>query len=926
VDYEYILEIQPDVWIFYDNVEYFMNLGYDFYGAPLGRIAVENKRKELNITQQDLPIYLGCQGGFSLRKVSACLDVISKDEYTNDDIPEDDWWFKQSLNTIKSCPINYSKDFSFDGDYIFNRDKLPMGVHGILKNYWVKYVCKDILPFLGEYDEKLKEKPEFKIYDVLNKEFNIFYSKLGKTKVALCCIARNENNYIKEFVDYYIKLGVDKIFIYDNNEANGERVSDVIYAKKYPQVEIIDYIDCNVVQLKAYQDCYDKHNEEFDWIMFLDCDEFLTLVHDKTIQDYVNRDIFKDYDAIHVNWICYGDNGLTHVENGNYSVLSRFTEPIKPISFFCSYGQSENNHVKSIIRGKRTVSWDYPFDYVGQPHTPCNSMKACNNKGEECNSSSPLIPYNHDEAYIRHYITKSTEEYYKKMQRGYPDQVVNDWFTTKKSHQYFRYNARTKEAENVLGISNDSVDIFICTHKDFSTAPINKTYTILHGDEKVNIPLRQISEGKTGDTINDLQHAYSECSRMYWIWKNYKLKDYVGFCHYRRYFEFYNKLPNIKALIDKHGIITTKLGSFEKMSVREQYAMYHCVNDLDLVTEIINVNYHDQYDAFIKYLNGNYIYLWNMFIMKSDMFNKYCEFLFGVMRKFDEIRGFKTSDDVRNYVNEHKDVYDKTFGLEYQARMQSFLCERLTSFFIMQNFPNPCEFNMTFIGSEEKSKNCCVTIPVYKEKLTEFEEHSLIECVKKLSIKYEIHLVCPRGLNVMNYMKYHTFKVDRFDNEYFRSVKDYHRLLKSSVFYSKYEEFKYIFHYQLDSWIFEDKLDALMTMDFDYYGALHKINGSDEYFTGDGGVSLRKVSTFKRLTEELEREGKIDDDIKEDELFTKLGIGGKLKLSPYNISILFSINDEPLLLYSIAKQLPFVCRNVFNNVVSFDTWFKYISY
>ena len=36
-------------------------------------------------------------------------------------------------------------------------------------------------------------------------------------KVAVCCIGRQENRYINEFISHYLNLGVDKIFIYDNN-------------------------------------------------------------------------------------------------------------------------------------------------------------------------------------------------------------------------------------------------------------------------------------------------------------------------------------------------------------------------------------------------------------------------------------------------------------------------------------------------------------------------------------------------------------------------------------------------------------------------------------------------------------------------------------------------------------------------------------
>jgi hypothetical protein len=63
------------------------------------------------------------------------------------------------------------------------------------------------------------------------------------------------------------------------------------------------------ILLKAYDDCYVKHNSEFDWICYFDIDEHLKLIKHKNIKEYLSQDIFKDYDLIHVNWITYGDDG-----------------------------------------------------------------------------------------------------------------------------------------------------------------------------------------------------------------------------------------------------------------------------------------------------------------------------------------------------------------------------------------------------------------------------------------------------------------------------------------------------------------------------------------------------------------------------------------------------------------------------------------
>ena len=62
-------------------------------------------------------------------------------------------------------------------------------------------------------------------------------------KVLLCCIGKMENNYIREFVEYYKTIGFDNICLYDNNDIDGEHFEDVIG----------NYIDSGFVILKDWR-------------------------------------------------------------------------------------------------------------------------------------------------------------------------------------------------------------------------------------------------------------------------------------------------------------------------------------------------------------------------------------------------------------------------------------------------------------------------------------------------------------------------------------------------------------------------------------------------------------------------------------------------------------------------------------------------
>ena len=60
-------------------------------------------------------------------------------------------------------------------------------------------------------------------------------------------------------------------------------------------VEIINIRNIKQNQQHSYQDCYDKHNNEYDWFLFCDCDEYLTLQQHNNINDYLSDNRFNEY-------------------------------------------------------------------------------------------------------------------------------------------------------------------------------------------------------------------------------------------------------------------------------------------------------------------------------------------------------------------------------------------------------------------------------------------------------------------------------------------------------------------------------------------------------------------------------------------------------------------------------------------------------
>lgn len=261
-------------------------------------------------------------------------------------------------------------------------------------------------------------------------------------EVALVTIGRLENQYAIEFVEYYLKLGFNHIYIGDNNYGNEEHFEDVLqsYIDKN-LVTIINIRDKVSPQHRFFKEMYESLQDKYDWIAFYDFDEFLVLNKHKTIQEYLSEPIFNNFNQILINWRIYTDNGL--INNDGRPCLERFTQPMEEDREI-SFNFPQNNHVKSLIRGKINLDGvslinPHQFNNIKLNDTTCNSI------GHKI-ANSPFTPYTFELAYIKHFTTKTIEEYLNiKYKRGTPDRDFALFKRTWNVNSFFLYNERTPE-------------------------------------------------------------------------------------------------------------------------------------------------------------------------------------------------------------------------------------------------------------------------------------------------------------------------------------------------------------------------------------------------------------------------------------------------------------------------------------------------
>lgn len=209
-------------------------------------------------------------------------------------------------------------------------------------------------------------------------------------KTCLVCIAKDEDNYIEEWVNYHIKLGFDMIFIYENNWR---------CKLNHPKIVKIPF-DGNTKQISAYNHFVETHRENFDWVGFIDVDEFLVLKKDKNVCEFFER--FNHTNGVAINWVIFGDNGLVEVEENEYSVLKRFTKrQLLP-----------DIHIKSFINLKKVGHFHMS---VHNPNVEISNQDFQLVRSPFCDKCS--IEF----AQINHYFCKTFEEFKEKVDRGRAD-------------------------------------------------------------------------------------------------------------------------------------------------------------------------------------------------------------------------------------------------------------------------------------------------------------------------------------------------------------------------------------------------------------------------------------------------------------------------------------------------------------------------
>ena len=265
-DFDYILIYQLDAFVFYDALEDFCSLGYDYIGAPWPRHAWQGKRYPKTPRVGN--------GGFSLRKVKECHKLVA-----NVDSSFPGWqkidarWVEDSLFAsysmafeydFKIAPVSVAELFAMDyfpDRHVKKIGGLPFGCHNWTKFYTDFYVelfrrfGYDLQPFREEMRNENYQKQTFiQLTNLAMKRLNRRIERGQQLLRYLPTKKFASIRVIRSFVALKILSQLltdensltDKIFIYD--EENWTDLLNDVTREKLPHLVIVADYDMSLIK------------------------------------------------------------------------------------------------------------------------------------------------------------------------------------------------------------------------------------------------------------------------------------------------------------------------------------------------------------------------------------------------------------------------------------------------------------------------------------------------------------------------------------------------------------------------------------------------------------------------------------------------------------------------------------------------------
>ncbi len=220
--------------------------------------------------------------------------------------------------------------------------------------------------------------------------------------LSLCLIVKDEDeDYLREWVEYHHRLGVEAFYIYDNESQISVKKTLAEYVGR-GWVNVQD-THGQFMQDTVYTHCLHFCGSATKWLGFLDADEFIVPHTADDLRDFLKP--YEDYGGLAINWVLFGSSG--HVQKPSGSQIESFVD-------YTAVERGTPGLVKCIIQPERAI-------IMLTPHT-CAFYTGYTCVGEDFKPQEDAFrPFSVEKIQVNHYLLRSREQFARKIERGRAD-------------------------------------------------------------------------------------------------------------------------------------------------------------------------------------------------------------------------------------------------------------------------------------------------------------------------------------------------------------------------------------------------------------------------------------------------------------------------------------------------------------------------
>ena len=217
-------------------------------------------------------------------------------------------------------------------------------------------------------------------------------------RLGVCAIFKDEARYLREWVLHHRLIGFDGMVLYDNGSTDGS-ARELARPDLQPGLAVVPWPE-RPGQQSAYAHFARHFAHQFDWVAFIDVDEFIHPLDGWSIRSCLRA--AGAHSAVLVHWLNFGPG--QHIEEYPIGLVTEHYDRRLPEP------DPWHGHVKSLVRTADLAGCD-------TPHTASLRGPACNARGETVANVAVQPTACHDRLVINHYYTKCWPGWREKVAR-----------------------------------------------------------------------------------------------------------------------------------------------------------------------------------------------------------------------------------------------------------------------------------------------------------------------------------------------------------------------------------------------------------------------------------------------------------------------------------------------------------------------------